>query len=219
LVLDLAPLREPEVKEPNQERKGDGEGGEERLKKNPEDGEEERVVRIKRKKKKAGGRPRDAKGEAGRGRVRGGARRAKPRTRSTGHAIEVDKDGAYSAAPVLRGPGIAAPLDSRRRPVYAVAPINAPTRRPWRYWGVDLGHETPDPRLFVVVAIVLSAAAALSLIAGAGFLIELARRKVHRHMFWPGAVLTWLFAIWVVRRMVRSWRRILDARGTPPVSG
>jgi hypothetical protein len=69
-----------------------------------------------------------------------------------------------------------------------------------------------------VVAIILSAVAALTLIAVSGFLLELDRGHINNRMFWPAAVLTWLFAIWVVPRTIRAWRAVAAARRTQPVS-
>jgi hypothetical protein len=58
----------------------------------------------------------------------------------------------------------------------------------------------------------------VTLLAVSGFLVELAQGRVHKHMFWPAAVLTLLFAVWVVPRTIRAWRTVARARRSPPVS-
>jgi hypothetical protein len=88
------------------------------------------------------------------------------------------------------------------------------TRRPLRYWGVDVAQESRGARVSVVVAIVLSAVAALTLMAVSGFVVELARGHIKNHMFWPAAVATALFAIWAVPRTIRAWRQVARARRT-----
>jgi len=92
--------------------------------------------------------------------------------------------------------------------------MSAPTRRPLRYWGVDLARETRGPRVSVVFAIVLSAVAVLTVTATWGFPMEVARGHIHQPMFWPAAASTWLFALWVSPRAIRAWRQVALARRT-----
>jgi hypothetical protein len=87
-----------------------------------------------------------------------------------------------------------------------------------RYWGVELGQETRGVRASVVFAVVLSAVALVTVAASWGFVVELALGHIHKPMYWPAAVLTWLFAVWVVPRAVRAWRTIRRARRTQRVA-
>lgn len=91
--------------------------------------------------------------------------------------------------------------------------------RPLRFRGVDLARETRDRRASIAIALLLSVMALLTVMAGSGFAIELARGQTRNHMFWPAAVITWLFGAWVVPRAVRAWRLLVQARRPPSISG
>ena len=100
--------------------------------------------------------------------------------------------------------------------------MNGSARRPLRYRGVNLGRDmrrlrrTRGPWVSLVVALVLSGVAFLTLMAVAGFAGEFAAGHRADRMFLPAAVFTWLFALWVVPRTIRAWRTLAKARASRP---
>jgi hypothetical protein len=102
---------------------------------------------------------------------------------------------------------------------YAVQAMGSPAkRRPLRYRGINLRSEKERPRLAVGTAALLTAVSALALYALDGFIVEITQGHTHKPGFWFAFAVTLGVAVWAVRRMIRSWRRMAERRRGGPTS-